>query len=120
MNIKTLLSSNRPKNWRQEYLRILDSPTLNKEDYGFARELVDGGYARGQYLKSSRGYDEIASFVWLGASTSGRTFGCQLREQLRQETFWFRIKQSGVWLSGVATGALLNAYAPVLVASVGG
>lgn len=96
--------------YRREYLRILTSGLAGKEDYEFARELIDAGYATGNYQVSKMRDDagQVTVMVGFKVNTAGRLFADQLEDSISRSTWSHRAKLAAIWLFGVATTLVLG------------
>ena len=95
-------------NWRQLYIKILESGP-DRSEYEYAAELIEAGYARGHILPNYQGIGgKILSLEWLGPTTHGREYADSLRDQLARQTWSHRTRLFGVWLVGVGTPVALQ------------
>lgn len=71
--------------WKEQYLRILNSGPAGPEDYGLAAELIENGYATGKYQisKGRETYGQVKELLLWAVTTEGRLFADQLAGQTR-------------------------------------
>lgn len=100
--------------WRNSCLSILDSGISGPEDWGLAAELIDLKMAHGTY---ARDYTNggIAEIIWGGPTLEGRFKADDLAEDVRRETWQYRLMtvctHLGTFLAGAVIaylGALFN------------
>jgi len=99
------------KKWREEYLALLteelpDVPKGTPEEQqmlDLMRELIDGGYAAGSYMRDAA--CNIRGVAWEGPTAKGRLFADDLEDHLKKQRFLYRAKVSciaiGGWLVGI-------------------
>ena len=101
------------KSWKKEYLRILLSSEITKEDWVLANELIESGYANGTPHFSNRtAKREIDRLLWKGASTEGRLFAERLEDEIKKSSFLYKLKVVifGIttWLMGIFTNVITS------------
>ncbi len=110
---KTQPTANAKISWRHEYHRILtDGPNHFSEgdpitpevqsDLDLMAELIDGGYADGNYSKDQSG--NIDSVMWRGPTVSGRLFADELADWISRRTWKHRIKLALIAFFGWVVG----------------
>ena len=101
------------KSWKKEYLRILLSEKLEKEDWPLASELIDSGHADGKtHWRTDTAERAISILVWRGATTEGRLFADKLESEIKRASLSFKLKSAlfGLiaWVSGIFTPVLIS------------
>jgi hypothetical protein len=87
--------------WKHEYHRLLtDGPKPFREgdaitpelvtEMKLMSELIDAGYADGNYQKDHTG--DVSSAIWNGPTVPGRLFADELSEWIKRRTWAHRIK----------------------------
>lgn len=93
--------------WKNEYLRILDSGPSSNTDWPYAAELIREEMARGSFIPDGRTRDGIANLRWQGVTTKGRVFADDLADKIRRSTWTYRAKLATggflLWLAGYAS-----------------
>ncbi|UUC49579.1 hypothetical protein NOX82_27515 [Pseudomonas citronellolis] len=93
--------------WKNEYLRILDSGPSTNADWPLAAELIREEMARGKLIPDGRTRDGIANLRWEGITTKGRVFADELTNKIRRSTWSYRAGLAAwsmlVWLVGYST-----------------
>lgn len=94
--------------FKATYLRVLTCSPPDKADWWAAKELIDTGYATGNYITSKSGtdYGEITSLLRFAPTVSGRLFADELVDQIRQQSWRYRLVRAGIGIGGLVVGWL--------------
>lgn len=91
--------------WKEQYLRILNSGPVGPDDYGLALELIEAGYATGKphVSKGRETYGQVKELLLWAVTTEGRLFADELASKTRSA----RLRDAGMkGLIAVASAAL--------------
>lgn len=93
---------------RKRYVRILLDGPQSKEDYQFAKELIDGEYATGRYeqSKSRDSYGEVTKMLHFTKTMKGRLILDDFQVSLYKESWKGKLGKFGVWLTGFLSALL--------------
>jgi hypothetical protein len=98
--------------FKKEYIRILLHGPSGPKDFGFARELMDQGYAEGRY-QTSRGrddYGKVKELIWQGINAQGRLFADRLSDEVYRASWRARAVSLAQWAGGVAVGVAVEMW----------
>lgn len=100
------------KGFKSTYLRLLSGEAVTPNDYWAARELIDSGYAQGQYRvsKSHLDYGQITALVGFTPTMQGRLYADQLKEEMRRSTLRYRLKQGAFGLLSFGAGWFFGVF----------
>lgn len=96
--------------FKTTYLRVLTSNPPDKADWWAAKELIDTGHASGKYLTSKAVADhgEVTALVGFSPTVSGRLFADDIADQIRKQSWRYRLTKAGISIGSFAGGWLVG------------
>lgn len=101
--------------FKATYLRVLTSSPPDKADWWAAKEMIDAGYATGNFItsKTATDYGEVTILLRFKPTVSGRVFADELADQIKRQSWRHRLVSAGLGIGGVVVGWLGTMFSDV-------